>query len=272
MTIDETTTTANVKGSRAASTRDGLSFTPKPPTSSPTTAMTRIGGGLRSSNLLKRTENPSSWTTYGDRSATPTGNHGRQLGKSLVFTEYCGSPDSACLPAAHDNVLDRVLEDLLNRRKAGDVAEMRRVISTEFRMHRAGIDSDLHEHRQRVSTTLDKFAQERRTDTAVMSEPLRFLRDGLITLLLDMTKVDDRLCVLQQEQRRSSENAAAVCGAVHQLETSVNDLWTDLSDRTTRLHTGVTEMTGLADRLLATIKAGGDRSARSLDGLTTALF
>ena len=165
-----------------------------------------------------------------------------------------------------------VLEDLLDRRKAEDVADMRRVISTEFRMHRAWIDSDLHEHRQRVSAALDKFAEERRTDAAVMSEPLRFLRDGLMTLRLDMTKVNDRLCVLQEEQGRSSENAAAACGAVHQLETSIKDLWTDLSNRTSRLHIGVTELTGLADRLLATIKAGGDRSARSLDGLTTALF
>ena len=105
-------------------------------------------------------------------------------------------------------------------------------------MHRDGIDSDLHEHRQRVSAALDKFAEERRTEAAVMSEPLRFLRDGLMTLRLDMTKVNDRLSVLQEEQGRSSENAAAACGAVHQLETSVNDLWTDLSDRTTRLHTG----------------------------------
>ena len=87
-----------------------------------------------------------------------------------------------------------------------------------------------------------------------------------------MTKVNDRLCVLQEEPERSSENAAAAYGAVHQLETSVNDIWTDLSDRTTRLHTAVTELTGLADRLLATVKAGGDRSAKSFDELTTALF
>ena len=78
--------------------------------------------------------------------------------------------------------------------------------------------------------------------------------------------------LVQEEQGRSSENAAVACGAVHQLETSVNDLRTDLSDRTTRLHTAVTELTGLADRLLATVKAGGDRSARILDGLITALF
>ena len=149
---------------------------------------------------------------------------------------------------------------------------MRRVISTEFRMHRAGIDSDLRDHRQRFSAALEKFAKERRTDAAVMSEPRRFRRDGLMTLRLDMTKVNDRLCVLQEEQGRSSETAAAACGAVYQLETSVNDLWTDLSHRTTRLHTGVTELTGLADRLLATVKAGGDRSASSLVGLTTALF
>ena len=101
---------------------------------------------------------------------------------------------------------------------------MRRAISAEFRMHQVGIDSDLHEHRQRVSAALDKFAEERGTDTAVMSEPLCFLRNGMITLRLYMTKVNDRLCVLQEEQRRSSENAAAVCGTVHQLETSVNDL------------------------------------------------
>ena len=104
-----------------------------------------------------------------------------------------------------------------------------------------------------------------------MFKLVRFLRDGLITLRLDMTKVNDRLCV-SQEQERSSENTAAACGAIHQLETSVNDLWTDLSDRTTRLRTGVTELTGLADRLMATVKAGGDCSARSLDGLITALF
>ena len=149
---------------------------------------------------------------------------------------------------------------------------MRRVISAEFRMHRAGIDSDLDEHWQRVSTALDKFVKERLTEAAVISEPLHFQRDGLMTLRLDMTKVNDRLCVLQEEQGRSSENTAVVCGAVHQLETSVNNLWTDLSDRTTRLHTVVTELTGLADRLLATVKAGGDRSARSLDWMTTALF
>ena len=53
-TIDETTTTVNVKGLRTTSTRDGLSFTPRTPTSSPTTATTRTGGGPRSSNLLKR--------------------------------------------------------------------------------------------------------------------------------------------------------------------------------------------------------------------------
>ena len=81
---------------------------------------------------------------------------------------------------------------------------MRRVISTEFRMHRAGMDSDLQEHGQRVSAALDKFAEERRTDAAVMFEPLRFLRDGLMTLRLDMTKVNDRLCVLQEVQGRSS--------------------------------------------------------------------
>ena len=98
-----------------------------------------------------------------------------------------------------------------------------------------------------------------------MSEPLRCLRDGLMTIRLDMTKVNDRLCVLQEEGR-SRENAAAACGAVQQFETSVNDVRADLSDRTTRLHTGVTELTGLADRLLATVKAGGDRSARSVDG------
>ena len=170
-------------------------------------------------------------------------------------------------------MLARVLEDVLDRRKAANVADMRRVISTEFRMHRVGIDSDLRDHPQRVSAALDKFAEERRTDAAVMSEPLRFLRDGLMTpLRLDMTKVNDRLCVLQEEQGRSSENAAAAGGAVNQLETSVNDLWMDLSDRTMRLHTGVTELTGLADRLLATVMAGGNRFARSLDGLTTALF
>ena len=72
---------------------------------------------------------------------------------------------------------------------------MHRVISTEFRIHWAGIDSDLRDHRQRVSTALDKFAEKRHMDAAVMSEPLHFLRDGLMTLRLDMTKVNDRLCV-----------------------------------------------------------------------------
>ena len=128
------------------------------------------------------------------------------------------------------------------------------------------------EHRQRASAALDKFAGESRTDAAVLSEPLRFLRDGLITLRLGMTKVNDHLCVLQEDQRRSLENAAAACGAVHQLKTSINDLWTDLSERATRLRTEVTEMTGLAARLLAIVKAGGDRSSRSLDGLTTTIF
>ena len=240
--------------------------------SSSTTATTRTGGGGALVEPAEEHENPSSWTPYRDRPATPTANHGRHLGKFLVFTEYCSSQDRACLHAAHDDVFARVLEDLLDQRKAGDVADMRRVISTEFRMHRAGIDSDLQEHWQRVSAALDKFAEERGTDAAVMSQPLRFLCDGLMTLRLNMTKVNDRLCVLQEEQGRSSENAAATCGAVYQLDTSVNDLWTDLSDRTTRLHTGVTKLTGLANRLLATVKAGGDRSARSVDGLTTALF
>ena len=169
-------------------------------------------------------------------------------------------------------MLTRVLEDVLDRRKAVDVADMHRVISTEFLTHRAEIHSELNEHRQRVSAALEKFSKERRTDAAVMSEPLCFLRDGLITLRLDMTKLNDRVCVLQEEQGCSSGNAATACGAVHQLETRINNLWTDLSDRTTRLHTGVTELTGLADRLLATVKDGSDRSARSLNGLTTALF
>ena len=65
------------------------------------------------------------------------------------------------------------------------------------------IDSDLHEHRQRVSGALDKSAEERRTDAAVMSDPLRFLLNGLITIRLDMTKVNDRLCVFQEDQGRS---------------------------------------------------------------------
>ena len=53
-TINETTMrTGNVKGLRTASTRDGLSFTARPHTSSPTTVT--IDGGARSSNLLKRT-------------------------------------------------------------------------------------------------------------------------------------------------------------------------------------------------------------------------
>ena len=48
--------------------------------------------------------------------------------------------------------------------KAVDVADMRRVVSAEFLVHQVGIDSDLHEHRQRVSATLDKFAEKFRTD------------------------------------------------------------------------------------------------------------
>ena len=70
------------------------------------------------------------------------------------------------------------------------------------------------------------FAEERRADVAVMSEPPRVLCDELITLRLHRTNVCDRLCVLQKEQGRSLENAAAACGAVHQLETSINDIWT----------------------------------------------
>ena len=70
-------------------------------------------------------------------------------------------------------------------------------------MHRSGIDSDLYEYRQRVSAALDKFAEEKRTHAAVMSELLHFQCNGLITLRLDMTKVNDRLCVLQEEQGRS---------------------------------------------------------------------
>ena len=98
---------------------------------------------------------------------TTTDNHGRHLGKSLFITEDCSRPGCACLPAAHDDVLARLLEGILDRRKAGDVADMRRVISAEFRMHRAGIHSDLHEHRQRVFVALYKFEEKRRTDTAV---------------------------------------------------------------------------------------------------------
>ena len=142
-------------------------------------------------------EHPSSWAPNADRPATSTDNYGRHLGKSLFFAEDWSRPRHTCLPAAHVDVLARVLEDVLNRREAADVADMRRVISAKFRMHQAGIDRDLHEHRQRVSAALDNFAKQRRTDAAVMSEPLRFLRDGLMTLRLDMTKVNDRLCVLQ---------------------------------------------------------------------------
>ena len=198
-----------------------------------------------------------SWAPDGYRPATTTDNHGRHLGKSLLFTEDWSHPGRACSLAAHDDVLAMVVEDLLDRRKAWDVAGVRRVISAEFRMHRAGIDGDLHEHRQRVSAALDKFAEDRRTDTAVMSEPLRFLRDGLITLRLDMTKVNDRFYVLQEEKGRSSWNAAAACGAVHRLETSVNDLWTDLSDRTTRLHTGVTELTASGQHVATRVGGRG---------------
>ena len=66
----------------------------------------------------------------GDRPATPTDNRGRQLGKSLLFAEDWSRSGPACLPAAHDDVLARVLEDVLDRRKAADPADMRRVIST----------------------------------------------------------------------------------------------------------------------------------------------
>ena len=127
----------------------------------------------------------------------------------MLFAEDWSRPGPAYLPAAHDDVLARVLEDVLDRRKAADVADVRRVISAEFCVHRVGIDSDLHEHRQRVSAALDKFAEKRRTDAAVMCEPLRFLHDGSMTLRLDMTKVNDRLCVLHEEQGRSSENATS---------------------------------------------------------------
>ena len=90
------------------------------------------------------------------------------MGKSLFFAEDCSRPGRTCLPAAHDDVLARVLKDVLDRRKVVDVVDMRRVISAEFRMQWAGIYSDLHVHRQRVSAALDKFAEERRTDPAVI--------------------------------------------------------------------------------------------------------
>ena len=61
--------------SRTASTREGLSFTSRPPTSRPTTATTRTGGGPRSSNLLKRTNiHHRGPRTATDRPATPTDN------------------------------------------------------------------------------------------------------------------------------------------------------------------------------------------------------
>ena len=102
-------------------------------------------------------KHPSSWGLDGDRPANPTDNRGRHLGKSLLFAEDWSRPGPACLPAAQDDVLASVLEDVLDLRKASDAADMRRVISAEFRVDRAGIDSDLHEYRQRVSAVLDKF-------------------------------------------------------------------------------------------------------------------
>ena len=89
-------------------------------------------------------ERPSSWAPDSNRPATLISNHGFHLGKSLLFTEDWSRPGRACLPAAHDDVLARVLEHVLDRRKAADMAYMRGVISAEFRTHRAGIDSDLH--------------------------------------------------------------------------------------------------------------------------------
>ena len=56
-------------------------------------------------------ENPSSWTTYGARSASPTDNRRRHLGKSLLFAEDWIRAGPAYLPAAHDDVLTSVLED-----------------------------------------------------------------------------------------------------------------------------------------------------------------
>ena len=86
-------------------------------------------------------EHPSSWAPNADRPATSTDNHGRHLGKSLFFAEDWSRPERTCLPAANGDVLARVLEDVLDRRKAADMADKRRVISAEFRMHRSGIEA-----------------------------------------------------------------------------------------------------------------------------------
>ena len=75
-------------------------------------------------------EHPLSWASDADRPANSTDNHGHHMGKSLFFAQEWSRPERTCLPAAHDDVLAWVLEDVLDRRKAADVADMCRVIST----------------------------------------------------------------------------------------------------------------------------------------------